>query len=62
VRWEHLLDPDRRGDPILRRDYLRDMFPGMFWDTQMSGIQIASSIAERLEIEWKDLIDDLHPS
>jgi 5-methylcytosine-specific restriction protein A len=62
VRWERLLDPDGRGDPILRRDYLRDAFPGMFWDTQMSGIQIPDSVAGQLEVEWKRLIDALHPS
>ncbi len=54
VRWEMLLDAER--EPILRRDWLRDQFPGMNWDTQMSGIRIPDTTAARLELEWRRLV------
>lgn len=56
LRWEALRDPDQ--DPILPRAMLKDRFPGMLWDTQMSGIRIPDGIAADVEDAWQDLVSD----
>jgi len=50
IQLDTLLDPE--VDAILPRELLRDSFPSMHWDTQMSGVSIPDRVAAELEMIW----------
>jgi hypothetical protein len=57
LRWDVLLDAE--SEPIFPRERLKDQFPGMQWDSRMSGVRIPDSIAKQLAVEWAEFLSTL---
>jgi hypothetical protein len=52
VEWEAVIDGEKEAP--LGRLVLKERFPGVNWDTQVSGIRIPDQDAEELEEVWGD--------
>ncbi len=52
VEWDHLVDPTRDWY-IPRKRLDAEIFSGVHWNTQRSGITIREDVAEILEEEWE---------
>ena len=57
VRWETLLNPD--SESIFPREWLNEgILSRVNWNTQISGIIVRDEVAEVLEEQWTDLLNE----